>query len=453
MPQKDKFKILVAGKDHKLSEGLVKKLESGDYDVEQAVNGKTALEKAMPNLSNNGFSPYDLIIYDSELTDLSFSAFLERVKVEDKYLPILVTGPENTELASMAVNAGALHYISKSRQDIIEVLTDHILKRLTLSADVGEVTVIHIGNSASSFDDKYQGLNNLERAIEVCIEHKRLGGKLIITTGDGVFGETQRRYLRHHENAGSVKKSFNGRIKQAVEINTKNIYLLFKGAAQYISPDDFVRVSDELLKNKIALVPFPPVPVYRKYNIPFDDPAVRSISISEFYRAKRLIILGDIAGGGLYSYDHHKGFEGGAETWLMEQKDNIIYKNTILASGLLEGYNGTDAKDGKGYSLLTERAISYFLEKTESLQEIVVVPIDPHQMFVRDPDLSEELGWRHVVNKDLKFISLQKQLEGAFKGECPYGVKILRPYPSEKPRIEEKTDHQIIREDIFKKIF
>src|SRR3989338_5488008 len=135
MPQKDKFKILVAGKDHKLSEGLVKKLESGDYDVEQAVNGKTALEKAMPNLSNNGFSPYDLIIYDSELTDLSFSAFLERVKVEDKYLPILVTGPENTELASMAVNAGALHYISKSRQDIIEVLTDHILKRLTLSAD------------------------------------------------------------------------------------------------------------------------------------------------------------------------------------------------------------------------------------------------------------------------------------------------------------------------------
>ena len=421
MPQKNKFKILVVDKGQKLSKELVEKLGPGDYDVERVVGGITALKKAMPSPSNNGFSLYDLIIYDSQSTDLPFSTFLERIKVEDKYLPILVTGPEDTGLASRAVNAGALHYVSKSRQEMTDVLTDNILKRLTLSADVGEVTVIHIGNSASSFDDKYQGLNNLERAIEVCIEHKRLGGKLIITTGDGVFGEIQKRYLRHHETAGSVKKNFNERIKKAVEINAKNVYLLFKGAAQYISPDNFVQVSEELLKNKIALMPFAPVPIHRKHKISFGDSDVETLATAVFYEAEELIIIKDT--DAVYSRDPLAGSLYGETGWRETQRTNRKIRS-VSAKNLLDT-DRRGAFDGHPNHLLEDNAIKYWSEHAHKLKVIYIVPIAPEKMYIKDSGSFSKASLEliHVVDASTEFQPLNEKLSAALDGR---GYKITR---------------------------
>src|SRR3989338_3032229 len=456
MPEKEKFNILVAGSDEGPKVEISRSLSNLGYAVEQARSGdevlynarttferatikrarqlkgpeyfinnviREALANAKKSHSNYDFSHLDLVILDAKLPELN--AVLSTIKENDEYLPVLATGPEDTELASRAVKLGVFNYVNNPKENLNKILT-HVKERLTLSVNVGKVTVIKYGGSLFDQDDDNEiTYKNLEVVLECCAGYvnSKKGG-LIMTVGGGRLGDIQKRFnAKYHKKVDVLEGHFHKQMRACIELNVRNICDTFNdgGIAQYISPDDFVRVSDELLQKKIVVIPFAPVPIHRRHGISFGDSDVETIASTAFYEAEELIIIKDT--DAVYWRDPLFGSQYGETRWMELQRTNQRLRQ-ISAKELLN-VDRRGAFDGHPDHLLETNAIKYWLEHAPKLKAIYLVPIAPEKMFIKDSGsfADNSLRLRHVIDGLMEFQPLKEKLSAALNGE---GYKITR---------------------------
>ena len=420
MPQEDKFRVLLVGNDPKFGQ-ILPYLATLGYEAEQAEKGFEALQKIAPDPIK-----YDFVLLDSELDDMDGLNLLGAIGSEDKYLPVMVLGKEDQDIAAKAIRAGALYYVNKSRADFFDEVGKHLQKRLVFSTDVGKTTVIKVGGSISLYEEDNPKSDNLERAVRSCTAGNRPGGSLIATTGAGGFGYQLKSFLDHHRAMGDVDANFARNMKTCVELNVRCLCNLFGSLAEYVSPYKFAKVDKDFLSTTIPVMNVAPVPVFRKHRIPFNDSDTQTIAIAEFYRAERLILLKRT--DGIYLYDPYNGFKSGASAWGVQQKDNkrlqVVYAEDLLSDEI----SRVGAYDGRGNHLIEETAIKYFIERAKTLKEILIVHIAPEEMFVKDTNITANLRLRHVVDPSIQYKPLEEQLFNAFKGQS-YS-KIVRERPS-----------------------
>ncbi|MBN1969955.1 MAG: response regulator [Candidatus Delongbacteria bacterium] len=115
-------KILVVDDDKDLRETLVQFLEIFDHSVDQAINGKNALEIFKEN-------KYDCIISDIQMPVMNGIEFLENLKKIDKIVPvILLTGVKDLSIAIDSMKLGAHDYLVKPFE--LDVMKGSIAKAL-----------------------------------------------------------------------------------------------------------------------------------------------------------------------------------------------------------------------------------------------------------------------------------------------------------------------------------
>ena len=456
MPEEEKFNILVAGSDEGSKVEISRSLSNLGYIVEQTRSGsdilnnaqsafkratidrakklkgpeyfkdiviRETLDNAKNSHSNYYFSHLDLVILDAKSPDLD--EVLSTIKENDEYLPVLVIGPKNTELASRAVNLGAFDYVNNPKENLDKILT-HVKERLTLSVNVGKVTIIKFGGSSFDQDDDNETpYKNLEVILKGCADYVHLKkGGLIMTVGGGRFGDTQKRFhAKYHKKVDVLEGYFHKQMRACIELNVGNVCDTFNegNLAQYISPDNFVQVSEELLKNKIALMPFAPVPIHRKHKISFGDSDVETLATAVFYEAEELIIIKDT--DAVYSRDPLAGSLYGETGWRETQRTNRKIRS-VSAKNLLDT-DRRGAFDGHPNHLLEDNAIKYWSEHAHKLKVIYIVPIAPEKMYIKDSGSFSKASLEliHVVDASTEFQPLNEKLSAALDGR---GYKITR---------------------------
>ena len=99
--------ILVVEDDSDLSELIKIQLTDNDYEVEQALNGRVALQKALDN-------DYSLIILDIMLPEIDGFEICKSVRKQDQQVPILMLTAKAEEADKiMGLEYGADDYLTK----------------------------------------------------------------------------------------------------------------------------------------------------------------------------------------------------------------------------------------------------------------------------------------------------------------------------------------------------
>ena len=103
----DKYRILIVDDEENLRVGIATILEDEGFEIEEAENGRVALERLDRNL-------FDLIITDYKMNEMDGMKFLEHVREEYPSLKvIMVTGYGSIEDAVKAMKLGAINYLTK----------------------------------------------------------------------------------------------------------------------------------------------------------------------------------------------------------------------------------------------------------------------------------------------------------------------------------------------------
>jgi len=106
MQEKD-VKILIVDDDEITRIGCERILEISDYQVDLAENGVEGLEKLRAK-------EYDLVVTDLMMPQMGGMEFLQEIrKVDEKIIPIVITGYATIENAVDAVKMGAYDYLAK----------------------------------------------------------------------------------------------------------------------------------------------------------------------------------------------------------------------------------------------------------------------------------------------------------------------------------------------------
>lgn len=93
------------------------------YLCDYAVNGKEGLEKILENISNN--TPFDLLITDIQMPDMTGTEMIEKIRAEDIDIPILVmTGYGSKEMVVDLMRLGCHDYLDKPFK--VEQLMEHV---------------------------------------------------------------------------------------------------------------------------------------------------------------------------------------------------------------------------------------------------------------------------------------------------------------------------------------
>ena len=126
----DRGKVLVIDDEEAIREGLEMLLLSEGYSVEQAVNGNDGLRKMESR-------PYDLVLLDLMMPDISGMDVLSEVRKRDRETPIfMITAYGSVEAAVRALKLGANDYFSKpwdNEKLIIEI--DRMIARRRLESE------------------------------------------------------------------------------------------------------------------------------------------------------------------------------------------------------------------------------------------------------------------------------------------------------------------------------
>src|SRR5579872_3203011 len=105
--QASRPRILVVDDDEVLVRSYARMLSADGYEVEIRLDGESAVAAVKS-------SSFDVVLSDIDMPRLSGVALLERIRVHDLDLPvILVTGSPSLETAMAAVEHGALRYLTK----------------------------------------------------------------------------------------------------------------------------------------------------------------------------------------------------------------------------------------------------------------------------------------------------------------------------------------------------
>ncbi len=103
-------KILVVDDENLVRKSLAKSLSLAGYDVDEAVDGKEGLEKALAGHP-------DLIISDIRMPELDGLQMLDRLRVDEwgKQVPVIIlSSDETTSSVNQALVAGVTVYLSKN---------------------------------------------------------------------------------------------------------------------------------------------------------------------------------------------------------------------------------------------------------------------------------------------------------------------------------------------------
>lgn len=121
------FRILIVDDNTELREILEEYLRSEGGQVEGASNGKEALVK-------HGQSPYDLIITDLNMPEVTGMEMIRRIKEENDVTEfIIITGYASLDSAVEAVKMGAFDYIVKPfRMEELKVVVKNVRDKVAL---------------------------------------------------------------------------------------------------------------------------------------------------------------------------------------------------------------------------------------------------------------------------------------------------------------------------------
>ena len=121
------FRILIVDDNKELREILEEYLHSEDGQIEGASNGKEALVK-------HSQAPYDLIITDLNMPEVSGMEMIKRIKQENDVTEfIIITGYASLDSAVEAVKMGAFDYIVKPfRMEELKVVVKNVREKVAL---------------------------------------------------------------------------------------------------------------------------------------------------------------------------------------------------------------------------------------------------------------------------------------------------------------------------------
>lgn len=121
------FRILIVDDNKELLEILQEYLHNEDGQIEGASNGKEALAK-------HSQTPYDLIITDLNMPEISGMEMIKRIKEENDVTEfIIITGYASLDSAVEAVKMGAFDYIVKPfRMEELKVVVKNVREKVAL---------------------------------------------------------------------------------------------------------------------------------------------------------------------------------------------------------------------------------------------------------------------------------------------------------------------------------
>jgi len=144
-----KFKVLVADDEESLR-GIVKEiLTDSGYDVDDACDGKEAMELVRKN-------SYDVVISDIRMPEVSGIELLEMIKkFNPKIEVIMMTSHASVETAIKAIRLGAYDYLTKPFEDldIITTVINRTVEKLKL-----EIKIKELLSELSTKNDEIQSL-------------------------------------------------------------------------------------------------------------------------------------------------------------------------------------------------------------------------------------------------------------------------------------------------------
>lgn len=112
----DKYRILVADDDHDITRELKKNLELGNYDVDTADNGRSAMDLWKKNI-------YDLLILDLRMPEVDGRELFNTVKHEQPYTQVIILSGQGVPADFIdAVNAHVFKYLKKPKTDLDLIL-------------------------------------------------------------------------------------------------------------------------------------------------------------------------------------------------------------------------------------------------------------------------------------------------------------------------------------------
>ena len=101
------FRILIVDDEVDMRESLQELLSREGYSIDEAANGKNALEKYSKN-------KYDLVISDIIMPEMDGIGLLKNLKdIDPEVIVILITGYGDIELAVQGIKEGATNFLLK----------------------------------------------------------------------------------------------------------------------------------------------------------------------------------------------------------------------------------------------------------------------------------------------------------------------------------------------------
>lgn len=114
-----KKRVLVIDDESSIRAVMGIHLESAGYDTVLSATGKDGIQQA-------GKDPFDIILCDLKLTDMSGFDVLRDIRMKSRRIPfVVVSGFVHEELISEVMEFGNVHYLRKPflKKDLLEVIS------------------------------------------------------------------------------------------------------------------------------------------------------------------------------------------------------------------------------------------------------------------------------------------------------------------------------------------
>lgn len=238
--QEKKFKVLVVDDEDSLR-GIVKEiLTDSGYEVDDAADGKQAIEMVRKNA-------YDVVISDIRMPEVSGIDLLEQVKQFNPAIEmIMMTSHASVETAIKAIRLGAYDYLTKPFEDldIITTVINRTVEKLKL-----EVKIKDLLGQLQKKNDEIQNLYNCTTELTTTLRLEEIL-KLSISSIAKLSKESNVVFMGHKPDDNLIVGRFSTKHKDEELTEMKFELKGTKSIANYFSIID----SDVELKKRMNLV-------------------------------------------------------------------------------------------------------------------------------------------------------------------------------------------------------
>lgn len=289
-----------------------------------------------------------------------------------------------------------------------------------------DITVVKLGGSAYDWihtQDNQLVINTLISLAQGAYnlqfgspdENSEFGQhKLILTTGAGERGNIAKRDIALAPREKSFLKSYQNQMYHSLYNNANQLSDIFelmqnrerlrnasdKKVAELMPPLNFHQVTPEYFNSKIPIMTSVAPYIMWKDQIPITDSDTQTLALANTYGKDAKVIFVKRTDG-VYNFDPYRGFPIGVksenlkssqrttttyERWTEAQKGNEFIPE-IRAQDILEDRiqrSGTDMfgfDDESSGHLIETSALKYFIENCPNVKEILVIHIDPKEMY------------------------------------------------------------------------